>query len=130
MWGKNMLKRSEKQLMGARSRKSGRDWERTVQKRYEQNSYIVARWTKKPVLDEFGVMRLQDAKSNKFRLQTCGFPDYVCIKGNKILFVECKSKNYLTLEERRMKAYYEGLGYDFVVEVKESVRSKKDIGGD
>jgi hypothetical protein len=109
---------------GKINRKKGREFEKLVQKDLESKGWIVARWTKNIEFDDScpdkidGCLvlhhkgKLIDAKSNRFNMRTCGFPDFICYKIIKIqgidieqsiyavVGVECKSNGYLDKEER------------------------------
>lgn len=107
----------DKRKQGRINRIKGAEWERVVRKDLEKNNWIVSKWQNN-VEDE----KLIPAKSNRFRMRTTGFPDFIFYKevnigleyGNDIpiskksvismpyaiMAVECKLNGYLTPEER------------------------------
>lgn len=86
-----------KKKQGRVNRRKGREFEKRVQREIEKEGFIVCRWSKN--FDENN--KLVDAKSNRFNMRTCGFPDFLVIRPNFCYLVECKINGYLSPEERK-----------------------------
>ncbi|KKN58019.1 hypothetical protein LCGC14_0556770 [marine sediment metagenome] len=109
----------DKQKQGKKNREAGARFERKVRANLEKDGWVVDRWgnnvaivgSKNPFEWE-GMGKLVPAKSTRFRSNTHGFPDFITFKLDSYdpknleedLFhihgVECKSRGYLTKEEK------------------------------
>lgn len=103
---------------GKRNRESGRKFELTVRKYLEYENkdlgidkMIVSKWQNNVDLENG---KLIQAKSNRFMMRTCGYPDFVVYwpRGRnetgfwadmaaRIIGIECKVDGYLNPEERK-----------------------------
>jgi len=123
----------DKVKQGKRNRRKGAEFERHVQADLENKNWICARWTKNVELPEYDVIagieaqigkaKLINAKSNRFNMRACGFPDYFAFKPlhkefwNKkmekvpefftyeVIGIECKTGKYLDKEEKEKCAW-------------------------
>ena len=122
-------------IRGKKARESGQRFEVKVRKDLEKNGWVCDRWSNNVSFDYeadkfYNVKKgttglLIPAKSNRFNLRTCGFPDFIAIsekwhlieslkplensipKGLKVVFgIEVKSNGYLTKEEKEKCVWY------------------------
>lgn len=87
--------------MGRKSRRDGAAFELKTRKFFEDAGYIVTKWQNNVDLT---TQKLIPAKSNRFRMRTGGFPDFLCLlrDGDNFKTVGCESKLHgiLTREEK------------------------------
>ena len=107
--GKKNREAVRNRIRGKKARESGARFERKVRFDLESKGWIVDRWT-----NNVQTNKLVPARS-RFGLRTTGFPDFIAYKKegiyqNKIIFfcegVECKSRGYLTKEEKAKLKWY------------------------
>lgn len=96
------MKDPKKVNQGKINRAKGALFERRVRSNLETNGWIVHRSSNNVDLEK---QKMVPAKSNKYNLRTCGFPDFVCIKPinpkhYNVIGVEVKSNGYLDKIER------------------------------
>ena len=128
--------KTKKQIQGKKSRQAGARFELKVRKDLEDKGWVVDKWSNNVefniemqgisnqiIPDEVVVGKLVKVK-NKFlgpgkpMMLGAGFPDYIAFKPMKNLFeklnkfvydaigVECRSKGYLTKEEKAKAEWY------------------------
>src|SRR3990167_5239619 len=97
----------DKVQQGKRNRRLGSKWESDTRTHFENEGWIIARWTKQVDLTFPDCPKLVNAKSNRFNMRTCGFPDFICYKelqeGGRtyeVIGVESKLNGYLSKDER------------------------------
>ena len=100
------MKDPEKVKQGKRNRRAGAMFELKVRRYLESKDWIVDKWTNQV---EDG--KLRPAKSNRFNMRTCGFPDFVIFNywGYNLYTVwgvEVKSKGILSKEEKEKCVFY------------------------
>jgi len=115
------LEKEIKSKRGKKSRASGQRFELKVRADLESKGWIVAKWSNNVgyvgnndgTLENIKKLKLIPAKSNRFNMRTCGFPDFIAfryfsqaiINGGdigvyKIIGVECKVNGYLDKVEK------------------------------
>ena len=101
-----------KQIQGKENRKAGADFEKKVRFILEKQGYVVARWT-----NNIEAGQIIPAKSNRFLMRTCGFPDFIVLdqSSKEYWFVECKRNGYLKPEEREKVSYMNARGLKTIV---------------
>lgn len=115
-----------KSEQGKKNRASGARFELSVRKVLEYQGFIVDKWTNNVDLDKG---KLIPAKSNRFRMRSGGFPDFIVykldtglLKPTLLVGVEVKSNGYLDPTERKkMQWLLKNKVFDAV-----GVYSKKD----
>jgi len=95
---------------GKANRRKGAAFELKVRKHIESKGWFVDKWTNN-IKDD----RCVPAKSNRFKMRTMGFPDFIAYKcrGSNydgrlydIKFIECKVGKYLDKEEKAKAQWY------------------------
>ena len=90
----------DKKKQGKANRRKGYNFEVKVRKKFEDEGWIVDKWTNNIDLEKGEICK---AKHNRFHGST-GFPDFVIMKRNgeglyDVMLVECKMKKYLDKTE-------------------------------
>lgn len=114
------MKDKKKVKMGKKNRAAGQRFELKVRKDLERE-WIVDKWTNNIKFTDayhHGILpnwsgELVKAKSNRFNMRSCGFPDFVAFRhcypkdimksekiNQEIIGIECKSNGYLSKEEK------------------------------
>ena len=126
--------KEEKRNQGKKNRRNGAMFELKVRKDLEAKGWIVDKWTNnvefpeeninKPPEERIG--KLIKAKSNRFNMRSCGFPDFVCFMDwgsfYKVEAVEVKTNGYLDKVEKQKCRWY----LDNKIFSKIYIASKKD----
>jgi hypothetical protein len=116
----------DKVKQGKLNRRHGAEFEKKVRALLESHGWIVSKWmnnvefgpgdvlintdfidTKKGIVGKAicNSGKLIPAKSNRFNMRTCGFPDFLCYRFinfplYEVCAVECKSNGYLKKTEK------------------------------
>jgi len=115
-----MKKKIDYKKQGKRNRAAGQRFEARVRKDLESKGWFVSKWQNNVELEyDLEVLfkkvikgKCIPAKMGKFRSNQGGYPDFLCYcrlkrKGiYKIIFVESKSKGYLSKEEKMKAKWY------------------------
>jgi hypothetical protein len=109
---------------GKRNRQQGAEFERRVRQHLEDKGWIVTKWQNNLTLaytyspEKEVYAECVPAKSNRYRLTSTGFPDFICYREVNhykslfgIIFVECKINGYLTQEEKDKVKWYLNNGF-------------------
>jgi len=119
---------------GKRNRRIGADFERQFRKELTESGWFVDRWS-----NQVDLMRnkIVAAKTNKFMMRTCGFPDFVVFKkvgeSYKLYLVECKTNGRLSKEEKEKMEFLIRKGFRCFVAMKKingSIKIREYVGSD
>lgn len=107
---------NERIIRGRKAREAGQRFERNVRTKLEKKGWIVSKWQNNLFLvPEFKTMVLSPAKMGRFRTNQGGFPDFIVYK----LFVKDELFDLFTLDIFRSNLTDKGLRYEIIfVEVK------------
>lgn len=107
--GKILKPKTQKQIMGKKSRAAGSAFERKVREHLTKQGWIINRWNNQ-LNEEYKIV---PAKVNfRFGSRNNGFPDYLAIHPLEngiatIMLIECKMGKYLDREEKTKCEAYE-----------------------
>lgn len=98
----NSLKNPDKIKQGKKSRRDGAKFELKIRADLEAKGLIVDRWSNQVDLE---LNKLVKAKSNRFNMRTCGFPDFICFQESssgiyQVWGIEVKSNGKLSKTEK------------------------------
>ena len=116
-----MKNKIDDKKQGKKNRSSGADFERRVRADLISKGWIVDKWT-----NNINDNECKPAKTNRFNMRSCGFPDFIAFKRikmlyidgkdhfleynpsnlNEIHFIECKVGKYLDKEEKAKAQWY------------------------
>jgi len=107
----------DKQAQGRRNRRIGAQFERDIRKDMISKGWIVDKWTNNIDLQTDEIVQ---AKTNKFMARSCGFPDFIMFrisgdgtvnKNYELKFIECKTNNKLSKEEKMKMEVLRKMGH-------------------
>ena len=92
----------DKVKQGKKNRAAGARFELKVRKFLEESGYVVDKWSNNVDLEK-GAITQAKKKFNPHRRAMAlgtGFPDFIALKKDKIILVECKKRKYLDKVEK------------------------------
>lgn len=88
----------DKCKQGKRNRRNGAIWERKVRDDLEKEGWFVSKFENNVDLDKD---KMVPAKSSRFRLQSTGFPDFICWRHDRFI-IELKEENIGGLDKKTL----------------------------
>ena len=121
------MEKIDRAAMGRRSRRLGAQFELDVRRDMTSKGWVVAKWQNNIDLQTNEIIQ---SHSNRFNSRSCGFPDFIMFRQNKnaycyeLKFVECKTNNKLSKEEKIKLEVLRKLGHSCYVAFKDGKEIK------
>ena len=124
---------TDHKAQGRKNRAAGARFELKFRKIMEEKGWIVDKWGNNIDLQTNEIVK---AKSNRFRMSSTGFPDFVLFKKMTESFedapgyydlrlVECKLDGYLTKMEKEKLKVYQDKGFQVFIAYKDETQENK-----
>ena len=120
----------DKVKQGRTNRRKGAEFELRVRKDLESKGWYVSKYQNNiDLIDD----KMIAAKSSRFRLQSTGFPDFICWRISRddyqVIGVECKTNGYLDRTEKAKCKWFvdQGIFHKILVAKKIKVKNRIQI---